>query len=70
MKQFEKTNLFSLEIGDRFYFVLDKKKKVREVLKKSDSGYEWSKEMLIGGNSKPEKITTDKQVIFLRKTNN
>lgn len=62
MKQFNKTALFSLKKGDRFYYLSDKVKKVYQVTQTNSCSC-WVKK---DTELHPKEIKTDKTVIFLR----
>ena len=62
MRQFEKTTLFKLNQGDRFYYLNDKSKRVYEVLSTPE------KAVIIKADNdyKETKIKADRKVVFLR----
>lgn len=65
MQKFEKTKLFKLEKGDRFYYASDKNKKVYQVVIFGNNSVNIKADNQL--HSKP--VKTDKEVIYLRNKN-
>lgn len=65
MQKFEKTKLFKLEKGDRFYYASDKKMKVHEVESFGQGSVNVKSDDQL--HSKP--VKKDRSVIFLRNSN-
>jgi hypothetical protein len=62
MRQFEKTTLFNLKYGDRFYYLNDKTKRVYEVTSKKEK----SITIKADDDFRENKIKADRKVVFLR----
>jgi len=65
MEKFEKTKLFKLKQGDRFYYAADKNMKVHEVM----SFGKQKVNVKADNQLHPKPIKTDKEVVFLRNKN-
>jgi uncharacterized protein YjhX (UPF0386 family) len=65
MEKFEKTKLFKLKQGDRFYYATDKKMKVHEV----DSFARKTVNVISVGQLHFKPVKTDREVVFLRNKN-
>jgi hypothetical protein len=69
LKQFDKTTIFKLKSGDRFYFLSDSKKTTWQVEgRKILTGINKKTEISIFAGTKKRTINKDKQVVFLRNT--
>ena len=69
MEQFTETNLFDLKIGDRFYFLKDRNKKVWEIETINLRPIRRGKSEVLALTGKTYKeFKSDRKVIFLRKS--
>jgi len=70
MEQFTETNLFELDLKDRFYFSDDRHKKVWEITKMERKPLKRGSWAQAQSGNKIKDFKSDKKVVFLRNAEN